>query len=256
MSPTLHNTFYTRNAIDAVMIAIAHPDIAQVVQVLRTVPIALAAITVPHKQTIMPLLDEIDPMAQHVGAVNTVINRNDTLVGYNTDIDGIAYALKDIPLRGKDVLLLGAGGAASVCAAYIAQQGGNLICYNRTPEKAQQLATHWKGTAVGTIQDLLPRAPQIIINATTVGMFPAVNVMPLPQELLMKGQVVFDVIYNPQEKLLLKTAREAGARIINGLPMFIAQGLAQERLWQNIKSNPDEYTATIQEQLNQQHYAR
>ena len=113
LSPLLHNEIFVREDVDAVMLAFQNPSIAELVQAIRALPIHLTAITLPHKESVIPLLDEVDKKALEIGSVNTIINTGGKLKGFNTDVVGIAVALKDTALKGKSVLIFGAGGAAS-----------------------------------------------------------------------------------------------------------------------------------------------
>ncbi|MEK7623502.1 MAG: shikimate dehydrogenase, partial [Patescibacteria group bacterium] len=241
LSPLLHNEFYRREGIGAAMIPITHPDVAELVRIIRTIPLCLTAVTVPHKQTIISFLDEIDLTAKEIGAVNTVINKDGKLTGYNTDIVGVAYALRDVDFKGKRVLLLGAGGAAMPVAYYVREQGGELLCYNRTAEKAKELINLFGGNVITQLSQLELEPPDVIVNSTVVGMYPNIDESPLPSSLLTEHQTVFDVIYNPNETKLLCEAKAAGARAINGLSMFAAQGLEQERLWVGTEASIEEY---------------
>src|SRR3989338_9273109 len=131
LSPILHNAVYEREKIDAIMLAFGNPAIEPLIAAMRALPIHLAAVTMPHKQTIMPFLDDIDAEARAIGAVNTVVNRDGKLMGYNTDVVGVAGALKEVPLRGANALLIGAGGAARTIAYLLKREGANIFCKNR-----------------------------------------------------------------------------------------------------------------------------
>src|SRR3989338_7496951 len=147
-SPRLHNPVYELLKLNAVLSPISDSNIKQLVAVIRTRPIHLTAVTMPHKQSIMPLLDSVDVAAKKVGAVNTVVNRGGKLYGYNTDVAGIEYALRGTPLKGRNVLLVGAGGAASAVAYVVKKKGGNLLYLNRTKERAEELRKKFWGEIV------------------------------------------------------------------------------------------------------------
>lgn len=230
-SPEFHSAEYAKRGIDAVMLAFAHDDVGALVQAVRTLGIELTAVTLPHKEKILPFLDEVDPLAVRIGAVNTVIQKDGRLLGFNTDYVGIAAALEGVEIAGKTVLILGAGGAARPLAAYVQDQGGNLLCLNRDHERAEALIKGFGGK-VATEADALNA--DVIVNATPVGMHPNVEASPLDKKYLRAGQVVFDFVYNPEETRLLREAREAGAEIRSGKHMFEAQALKQIQLWENL----------------------
>lgn len=230
MSPVLHNTAYNMLGLDAEMIKHEDMSVERLVEIIKTTPIELTAVTAPHKQEIMEYMDEIDETATAIGAVNTVVNRDGKLHGYNTDIVGIEKTLEGISLKDKAVLLIGAGGAARPVAHLVNREGGKLLCQNRTPEKAKELIEAFGGRRT-TASEILPENIDIIINTTPVGMHPHVEGSPLDASFLRSEHIVFDMLYNPLETKLLADAREAGATTINGMPMFIAQGLEQIRLW-------------------------
>ena len=180
-------------------------------------PFHLTVVTMPHKQTIISHLKEIDPEAKTIGSVNTVINNK----GYNTDLDGIAHALRNTEIRDKNVLLLGAGGAARTTAYFINREGGNLFIRNRNQEKAKSLAEEFNG------KTSTPDHIDLIINATPLGMHPHENESPLEKSELKPYHTVLDMIYNPEETKLLKDASSIGAKTISGMEMFTAQAAKQ-----------------------------
>src|SRR3989344_2224887 len=213
LSPTLHNAVYKTEQIDAVMLAFGSPDIAGLVAAIRTLPIQLAAVTMPHKQTIMPLLDGIDVTAKDIGAVNTVVNRNGVLTGYNTDVTGVAKALAGVTLKDANVLLIGAGGAARTVAYHATREGAHVFCHNRKLAEAEALRASFDINIIG--EDGLGATDfDVIVNATPIGMSPNTDAMPVPEEIIRKDAAVFDLVYSPLETKLLKTARARGSRAI------------------------------------------
>jgi len=234
LSPQLHAQIYKKLGLNAVMLAFLSQNIEEIITCMRTLPIHLLAVTLPHKQTVMKFLDRIDPVAKKIGAVNTVINRNGKLHGYNTDIVGIAHALKNTQLKGKNVLIIGAGGAARPLCWFLKKSGAKIFCLNRTRTKAEELTQEFGGIALDN-NALVGAKIDVIINATPLGMKPHIDESPFPKNLLNKNQTVFDLIYNPIETKLLKDAKKAGAKTINGMPMLLAQALEQVRLWSGKK---------------------
>ena len=229
-SPLLHALAYKAAGIDAVLLPREHTDVQKLIAAIRTLSVGLSAVTMPFKQSSMRLLDSIDPAALKIDAINTIINRNGKLIGYNTDIFGIEYALKKLTLRNKNVLLLGAGGAAQAAAYTVKKNGGQLIYANRTLKRAQALQKKFGGR-ITPLNRLTPKDIGVIINATPIGMYPDIQSLPLPESLLGRHQMVFDLVYNPAQTALLKSAKRAGAQTISGLDMFVAQGVRQVELW-------------------------
>lgn len=246
LSPFLHNAVYEREGIDARMLAFGNADVKPLVEAMRALPIYLAAVTMPHKQTIIAHLDEIDTEARAIGAVNTVVNRQGKLFGYNTDIAGIAKALDAIMLRGSSVLLIGAGGAARTVAYLLKREGASIFCMNREHSQAQDLVEAFGGTIIGA-EALSKKTFEVVINATPVGMRPNVSETPFPEELIRADMAIFDLVYSPLGTKLLKSARAQGARAISGLTMFLEQGLEQERIWLNRQIDGSKYQKMLEE---------
>lgn len=231
LSPDFHNAEYERRGLDAVLLAFENKDLAALIQTLRTLKVGLTAVTLPFKESILPFLDEIDPLAERLQSVNTLLQKDGKLLGYNTDYFGISTALEGLELKGKQVLLLGAGGVAKPVAAFVNDEGGELFCLNRNRERASDLMKSFGGTAIED-EDLSKQTFDVIINATPLGLAPDINQTPIDASFLHAGQVVFDVIYNPEETRLLREAKAAGAEVRSGLIMFKTQALEQIRLWE------------------------
>ena len=251
LSPVLHNAIYLNEGINAEMQIYENKDVVELVRLVRILPLELVAVTIPHKQTIMSLLDVVDKRAKEVGAVNTVINRSGVLTGYNTDIIGVERALASVKIKNKNVLIIGAGGAAQSVAKVVAETEGNIFCLNRTKNKAEALVKKFGGQVV-TEKKLLDDKIRIdvIINTTPFGMKGKYeNELPLSADLVQAYQTVFDCVYNPFETKLLKLAKERNAKIIPGLKMFVAQALAQEELWLEKKIADKNYEEMIKKYL-------
>lgn len=244
LSPLLHNAFYKKNNINAEMRAMPGEDVEKLVKVIRVLPVCLAAVTIPHKQTIMEFMDSIDETAKEIGAVNTVINRDGKLCGYNTDVVGIAKTLQAVPLKNKNVLVLGAGGAAQAMGYHLARTHALVYWYNRTRERAEVMAEKFGGK-VAAESALSATNFDVIINTTPIGMLPKTEESPLPAGILRAGQVVFDIVYNPFETKLLRDAKAAGCNTLSGVTMFVEQALEQERLWLEREVENDGYEELI-----------
>ena len=194
------------------------------------------SVTMPHKQAVMPYLDEQDGLSAKIGAINTVTKRNGRLLGSNTDTIGVVRPLlKRTALRGKRVTLLGAGGAARAAAAALIEQGACVTILNRTVSRAEELAAQL-GCASGSLEAFEPENTDILVNMTSVGMHPNVDETPVSAEKLHE-LIVFDGVYNPPQTLLLQRAAQHGCTVIPGIEMFINQAAEQFRLWTGI--DPD-----------------
>ncbi len=236
LSPTMHNRAYQHLHIaDQFVFTASHvkpEDLATVIHAVRAMGIRGLTCTIPHKSAVMQYLDKIDPIAQQIGAVNTVVNDQGTLTGYNTDWLGIVTPLqKIITIKDKQVAIIGAGGAARGIAFAIVQKQGKICFYNRTLDKAQTLAKEFKARARGLDQLEQITEADIIINATSLGMKPHEDKSPIPSKYITKHHIVMDAVYKPLHTKLLKQAQQNQATIIPGLEMLLYQGTAQFELY-------------------------
>ncbi len=231
-SPLLHNTLYADLQISAQMQKSTFTDLKKIITHLRTTPIALTAVTMPFKEKIIPLLDVIDPMASATGAVNTIIQRAGKLYGYNTDIDGIAFTLRHITLEKKNVLIIGAGGAARAAAVVLRQHHAHIYWLNRTRTTAETLAAQFSGQVLDADNLSTPVFFDVMINATPIGLPTITSSFHLPDHFFHAKQMIFDMLYHPQQTTFLQRAAKAGAVCSNGLDLFITQGIRQIELWQ------------------------
>lgn len=229
LSPQLHNWLYDKLGIDNVMLAFETCSIKDIIRTIKTLNIGLSAITIPYKEKIIKYLDNIDDTASLIGSVNTVINHNDKLYGYNTDIIGIKNSLKNIKLQKKKTLVLGAGGSAKAVAFFANSRKAHLYIFDPIFLKAKLLAEKYHGHVIKSFNKT--EAFDIIINCTPVGTYPKSNKMAIRENWLMPGQVVFDLVYNPKMTYLLKKAKNKKSKIIAGQNMFIHQAVEQVKLW-------------------------
>ena len=242
-SPAFQQAAFDHLGIDARYLAWETPPnaLAERMESLRDPGLLGANVTVPHKQAVVPFLDEVSQAAQDTGAVNTVVNQEGRLTGHNTDVTGFLRALQsdaDFQVQGKRVLVLGAGGSARAVVYGLLKQGaGRVTIANRTVERANRLIE-----ALGSPENadaiLLEPAEMssgwdLIVNCTTLGMrhAPGEKETPLPSGAIPASSLVYDLVYNPEETPLLQAAAGAGARILGGLPMLIYQGAEAFRLW-------------------------
>lgn len=202
-----------------------------------------ANVTVPYKQDALKLVDEIDPLAERIGAINTVVNRDGRLHGYNTDAEGFLRSLREetgFDPTEKRVLVVGAGGAARAVAFALADAGATrIVIANRTVSRAQGLADVVSSTT-GIKVEASPLPPDqndasfnLIVQCTSVGMRggPEESEAPDVTALVTPGTLVADLVYNPLETPLLREARERGAKVSGGLGMLVYQGAAAFSLW-------------------------
>jgi len=231
LSPVMHNTALSEVGYNGVYHAFKVKDIGEAVSGIKALGIRGASITIPHKISVIEFLDKLDDTAEKIGAVNTVINRHGVLTGYNSDCLGAIKAiLEKTAIKDKNVVIIGAGGAARAIGFGIISQGGRITILNRTAAKGERLARHL-GAEFQPISNLKKTGCQILINTTPVGMIPDTNVMPVQREDLDKTMVVMDVVYNPLKTRLLREAENIGCRTVDGVSMFVYQGAFQFELW-------------------------
>ncbi len=231
LSPQLHNAGFHARKMDAVYVPFLVHDLRDFLAAIAPLGIAGFSVTLPHKQEILHHLDDCDPLAASIGAVNTVVVRGGgKLYGYNTDYVGVLRALEQrMPLRGSRVLILGAGGVARAVAFALAQSGASVCVYARRPLMAKAFARAVGGEAVPRTR-LRHEFFDAIVNATPVGMHPQINRSPLEAEEL-NCRLLFDTVYRPQRTKLMQLAARRGIETVSGVEMFIAQGTAQWEIW-------------------------
>jgi 3-dehydroquinate dehydratase / shikimate dehydrogenase len=230
LSPLLHNTAYRAAKFDAVFVPFLVRDLKDFLGVIKPFSISGFAVTIPHKEGILRHLDGCDPLAERIGAVNTVVVRGGArLYGYNTDYVGVLRSLeRRMTLAGSRILLVGAGGAARA-AAFALVQAGALVClHSRRPERARALARS-VGAQVIARPELRREFFDAIVNCTPLGLDAQPGSPLRAQELHCR--VVMDMVYRPQQTELLRIARRRGIATIPGIEMFLAQGFAQCEIW-------------------------
>jgi shikimate dehydrogenase len=241
-SPIMLNHAFQETGINAAYAAfhVSPDELRAAVHGIRALGFRGVNVTIPHKVEVMAYLDEIVEGARIVGAVNTIVNDGGKLVGYNTDGIGYVRSLQEetgISLQGKRILLLGAGGAARGVAYALAKEGADLIYIaNRTHGRAVELAaiiskfTDSVGISLDEIDSVMTEV-DFIVNTTSAGMYPKVDVLPMPMDSIGSRHLVSDLIYNPRITRFLKMAEARGARIHGGLGMFIYQGAFAFEYW-------------------------
>ena len=207
-----------------------------------------ANVTIPHKVAIMEYLDEVEREALAIGAVNTIVNEEGSLKGYNTDGRGAIRALEEAygDLEGVKAVIVGAGGAARAIGYHISTKASRITILNRTLSRAEELAAHLSSMPEcnasvepsslrrSELKEALKEA-DILINTTPVGMTPDIEGTPVDRSLIRPGTLVFDTVYNPLMTKLLWDAEEAGARTLSGLRMLVYQGAASFKLWTGVE---------------------
>ncbi|MBA7580986.1 Shikimate dehydrogenase (NADP(+)) [subsurface metagenome] len=233
LSPLIHNAAYKALGIDYAYITFRTSDIGRAIETIRERDIRGASVTTPHKVNALPYLDRLDPTAEAIGAVNTIVNDDGVLTGYNTDGDAALKALEEVTdLGGKRVVLIGSGGAALAIAAALKANGAKLVILNRDEAKARQLANRVEAKDAGDLSKIsLVTKADILINATTVGMSPETKETIVPREFLHDQLTVFDIVYNPKETRLLREARARGCAIVYGYKMLLHQAARQFELF-------------------------
>jgi shikimate dehydrogenase len=251
-SPFMHNAAFQFLGINSVYLTlqVKSDGLIDAIKGMRSMGIPGINVTIPHKISIMKYLDEIDSHAKIIGAVNTVVNKDGRLIGYNTDGVGAITALKaeKADPEGKKVVVLGAGGAARALSFSIAPYASRLVVLNRTKSKATSLVKAIKtrlsidivGEAL-TINSLSRELTDtdLLINTTSVGMFPKIEETLVDRQLIKPNMVVFDIIYNPPETRFLKEAKASGAKVLNGINMLVNQGALSFKLWIGLKPPMD-----------------
>ncbi|MDE2688104.1 MAG: shikimate dehydrogenase [Chloroflexota bacterium] len=255
LSPAFQQAAFNYYGLDVRYLAWETPPeaLAELVVKLHGGDFIGANVTIPHKESVIALLDEIDPLAQSIGAVNTIVKRGGRLVGHNTDAPGFMRALKEdggIEPAGKRALILGAGGAARAAAFALCREGvSSITIANRNVSRAEALAESLHNDAVSVLAAVLddttlePVALEsdLIVNCTSVGMRhgESEGQTPLSGGIIPHEAVVMDMVYNPQNTPFLAGARNAGATALGGLPMLIYQGATAFEMWTGNKAPID-----------------
>ena len=257
-SPAMHNAWFEEMSIDATYIPVhvSSENLESAVAGLKTLGASGWNVTIPHKTAIIPYLDELDELAEKMGAVNTVVRTKEgTLKGYNTDGVGFVRSLEEAvgkSHKDKPVLLIGAGGAARGIAFAMQQQGyKNLIIANRTVANAQAIVDEMgTGQAISLTEAEATLADFcILVQMTSAGLATGNFSMPFSLDRLTKGAIVADIVYNPLMTPFLQAAEEKGATIVTGLGMFVHQGAIAFEYWLGKSPNTNSMIAQLKVQL-------
>jgi 3-dehydroquinate dehydratase/shikimate dehydrogenase len=236
LSPIIHNEAFRHLNLNMVYVPFRVPreDLDEFMMRCRDLDVRGLSVTIPHKEEVLRNLDEADGAVSGIGAANTLVFEDEIVVGYNTDFHAAMDSLEEAsrigdsrnPLKGKVVLILGAGGVAKAIAFGLKRRQANTVIASRTKYRADQLAEQMGCRAVEWDERHSVK-PDIVINGTPVGMHPHVNETPYDSRYLKHSTVVFDTVYNPEQTLLVKEARTKGCRVVTGVDMFVRQAAMQ-----------------------------
>jgi shikimate dehydrogenase len=266
LSPAIHNAAFQHTGLNYVYLAFKVEDLEGALRGMRALNnFRGASVTIPHKVSVLPYLDDLEPTARNIGAVNTIVSDAGVLTGYNTDASGALSALRmaEVLPEGARILLLGSGGAARAIAfglcmdaklesltilAILDQERDSLVRELREktgmPVAGYQLSPQ-------TLTRHLPET-HVLIHCTPVGMSPKVNETCVPAHFLKPPLIVMDIVYNPLETRLLTEARQAGCKTIPGIEMFLHQAVGQFKLWTSTPAPIDVMRTVLQRQLTRE----
>ena len=249
LSPLLHNTAFRREIVNAVLLPLKPRSLDDLLTVIRELPLAGVAVTMPLKQEVLPHLANMDPLTARIGACNTLRTGADgKLYGFNTDVAGVIRPLeKRLRLKGARVAILGAGGAARAAVFGLVEQGAEVFIINRTHEKAVTLARQAKAKSLKHAL-FAKQHFDVLINTTPCGMKGFKQALPIAENELNAG-LVFDMVYNPIETPLLKLAHSRGIPIISGVEMFVQQGARQFEIWTGKPAPESEMLRVVEHEL-------
>jgi len=238
LSPVMHNAAFEKLGMDAVYLAfrVSPEEVGDAIRGAKSLGISGLNVTIPLKEKALFFVDA-EEVAKKIGAINTIDFSSGTPVGYNTDGIGSLRVLKETvgEINGKNVLILGAGGAAKAISFYLDGEGAKVTIANRTKERAAHLASKLRNAnSIGLGAELKKyvKDSDILINATSVGMHPNENATLMNADMMHPDLVVFDIVYNPMETKLLREAKRAGVKKrVDGVKMLVYQGAASFRIW-------------------------
>jgi len=262
LSPLIHNQIILKHFLNFCYLPfqVAETDLNKAIQGIKALNIRGANITFPYKEKIIKFLDEVEESARRIRAVNTIVNNKGILTGYNTDVIGFKKSLQEdgkFVIKEKKAVILGAGGAArAVVYALLEEEIEEICIFNRTLEKAkkikQDLSSFFPKSHIRVFplekEDLKDKIEKshLLVNSTSIGMALRVDNTPLPDEKLFHPNLlVYDLIYHPAKTLFLRQAEKSGAKIINGLPMLVYQGIESFYLWTDLKPEGKEVLEII-----------
>jgi shikimate dehydrogenase len=238
-SPAMHRAAYLALGLDASYTAydVRPDDLASAMAKFRSQGLRQLAISIPHKEAMMELVDEVEPVGRAIGAINTATLVDDRFIGTNTDWLGAVRALeREGPIDGQRAVVLGAGGTARALVYGLRRRGCEVFVLNRTLERAETLVAELDATAAGPLSELADLAPAIVVNTTSVGLDEMVS--PVPADSLPTDGIVLDAVYSPSRTQLLIDAEARGGQTVGGKWMLVYQAVEQLRRWTTLLENP------------------
>ncbi len=265
MSVTMHNAAMQNIGLDYVYVAfnVLQNDLSNAISGIRSLKIKGASVTIPHKISVMKYLDKIEPMAENIGAINTIKNEDGILIGRNTDGEGFLKSIKEsgYNLKNKKIVLFGAGGGARACAFYLAKEVGGITIINRSNTKMNDLISKLqskseipiKGINLSKSGDIKKEIKEsdMLVNTTPVGMTPNVNESPVKQSWLHPNLFVVDIIYSPIQTNLLQEASSIGCNVLSGVDMFVNQGIIAFKWWTGVSPDKKLMKQVVLEKLDE-----
>lgn len=257
LSPRIHSALYQSIDLDLAYLAfdILPGDLADSISGMLALGFKGFNVTIPYKESVLSLIDIVDPYAQQLGAINTVRIGNGRLFGHNTDGEGFIQALKreNMSIKNKSVVIIGAGGAARPIGVYMAKESPERIAIvNRTFEKGKILAhliNDVTGSQIASPVSQIPENMDIIVNTTSLGMWPNIRYNPISGLSLSPETIVCDIVYNPRMTAMLRQAVSSGCQIVDGTGMLIGQALSSVQIWTG-KPVKEKYWQIMQEELD------
>jgi len=247
LSPTIHNAAFRELGLDCTYIAYRIPngELFSGLESLKSIKVTGFNVTIPHKIEILKYLDEIDEDCKVIGAINTVVNNDGKLKGYNTDLQGFLEPIKkrNLEIKNSNVLLLGAGGAArAIVMGFVKEKAISITIANRTKENAQSLVDFAQKNGIEakscTLDKIDPNSGyKFIVNATSIGLKDEPS--PIDTSMINQDTVVYDIVYMPMNTNLIKQSKKIGATVIYGYEMLLSQAAKSFEIWHNIKAPYD-----------------
>ncbi len=231
-SPAMHNAAFAELEIDAAYLAfdVVACDLPAAIGAMRALGTRQLAVSIPHKEAAIELVDRVDEKARKIGAINTITRRGDQLIGSNTDwLGGVRALERAVNLAGTRAVVLGAGGTARALVFGLLERGARVAVLNRTVTRAEKLAHELGAQNAGSLSDLAKTPYDVLVNATSVGLRSERS--PIDAAWISPATTVMDVVYDPHETRLLRDATARGAQTIGGKWMLVYQAAEQLRLW-------------------------
>lgn len=237
LSPKIHNEFFRISNIDAAykIFEINKEDIKNAGEALKILGISGTNVTIPYKEDVIEFLDNVSPIAKKIGAVNTIHLKDNKLYGYNTDYYGVGMMLdvNSIELKGKVAAILGSGGAAKSCIAYLLDSGiEKIYLVSRKKDLSKKYDERVNLISYDELKNIIG---DILINTTPVGMYPNVGISPVGEDIIKNFNSLVDLIYNPRETEFLRLGKLQGKKTCGGLYMLVGQAMKSQEIWQGKK---------------------